>query len=403
MNAAVQAVRRPHLAMLVGLSMLQSVALNMPAPALPAMARDLATDYATAQLTLTAYLTAVAVGQLVIGPISDRLGRRPIVFAGLVAYLAGSLGGAFASSIEGVIAARIIQALGGGTTFALARAMVRDTAGRDESASIIGYMTMVMVVAPMVSPLIGGVVADRLGWEAVFMVMAGLGAIVTAATVPRLDETRDPANVPASWPDMLRGYRALMREPAFLGYSLAIGFTSATFFCFISGAPYIVVEVMGGDAQTYGLYFLITAFGYMAGNFVSGRFGRRLGAERMVSFGTLASLVSVGLAALAAFVLPWTPATLFLPLILNSFGNGLTLPGATAGALSVKPELAGTAAGLSGSLQLGIGAIGSVIVAWAVPLWPLSLIVIMLVTTLFGWLSFVVGADLASRRRNTTE
>ncbi|KAA2238226.1 multidrug effflux MFS transporter [Salinarimonas soli] len=386
--------RRPPLPILIAISMLQPFALNVLAPATPALSRALRTDYATIQLTLTFYLVSVAVTQLVVGPVSDRVGRRPCVLAAIVLFLAGSVLGAFATSIEALLVARVVQAAGGGTCFALSRAMVRDTASAAESASLIGYITMGMVVAPMLAPLVGGFLDAHFGWRSIFAACAVLTLAVGLAAVPLLPETA-PHRGRGSFADIAGGFPVLVRDRTFVGYTLSLAANSAAFFAFIAGAPYVVVDVMGRSADVYGVYFVGVAGGYMVGNFITGRFGRRLGGERLVSYGTLVSLVCVGVALVLAFLLPWTPATLFLPLIGNSVGNGMTIPGATASALSARPELAGTAAGILGSTQLGIGAGMAALMGAMVPAWPPILVVAMFASVALGLLSF----RLALRRK----
>jgi DHA1 family bicyclomycin/chloramphenicol resistance-like MFS transporter len=381
----------PSLYVLVAISTLQPFALNALAPATPALAAAMLTDYATIQLTLSVYLLAVAVTQLVVGPLSDRFGRRPCVLAGLALYVAGSVLGTLAPSVSVLLLARIIQAAGGGAVFALARAIVRDTSERDAAASRIGYLTMAMVVAPMVAPLVGGFIDTHFGWRAIFAVMVGLGLVVLVIAALRLPETRRQDGAITGLGDVLRGGPALLRDRRFLGYALVMTFTSATFFAFLAGAPYLVIEVMGRTPDVYGTYFVLNALGYMLGNFSAGRFAQRLGADRMVAIGTSLSFVSLLIEGLVVAVLPWTPMGLFGPLMLNAIGNGLTLPGATAAALSVRPELAGTAAGVSGALQLGTGALVSFLVGYSVTVWPPSLIAAMLVTVALGYAAHRIG------------
>lgn len=385
--------RRPPLAVLVAISALQPFALNVLAPSTPGLARALATDYATIQLTLTLYLVAVAATQLVVGPISDRIGRRPCVLAALALFMVGSAMGALATSIPMLLAARVVQGMGGGTCFALSRAIVRDTAGTNEAASLIGYITMAMVVSPMVAPLVGGFLDASFGWRAVFLAMLVLAAPVALAAFRHLGETARRDGAAASLRDMAAAFPVLIGDRAFLGYALALGLVTASFFVFIAGAPYVVVEAMGREPQVYGAYFMVNAAGYMAGNFVTGRFGQRLGSERLILMGTTLSLLAVAAGAAFAVLGPWTPATLFLPLCLNAVGNGLTIPSGTALALSVRPDLAGTAAGLVGATQLGLGAIGSAVVGHIVPLWPPALVVLMLAFVAAGW-SFLQAARL---------
>jgi DHA1 family bicyclomycin/chloramphenicol resistance-like MFS transporter len=384
-SATVSLPPRPPLAILVAISTLQPFALNVLAPATPGLARSLETDYATIQLTLTLYLVAVAVTQLVVGPISDRIGRRPCVLAALGLFMAGSLMGALASTIPALLAARVVQAMGGGTCFALSRAIVRDTASKNEAASLIGYITMAMVVSPMIAPLVGGFLDVNFGWRSVFVAMLGMAVPVVLGAYWYLGETATRSGDAASLQAMAAAFPVLIRNRGFLGYTLALSFTTASFFVFIAGAPYLVVEVMGEKPEVYGVFFIVNAAGYMAGNFLSGRFGQRLGSERLIVFGTALSVASVLLEAAFLALGPWTPATLFLPLSLNAVGNGMTIPGGTALALSVRPDLAGTAAGIVGATQLGLGALGSIIVGHTAPAWPPSLVVLMLVCVLAGW------------------
>jgi MFS transporter, DHA1 family, multidrug resistance protein len=390
MNAVLERAARPPLAVLIAISALQPFALNVLAPALPGLARSLETDYATIQLTLTLYLLTVAAIQLAAGPISDRVGRRPCILAGIGLFIAGSLLGAAATQIETLIAARIVQAMGGGTCFALARAVVRDVAPKDEAASLIGYIAMVMVLSPMVAPLIGGFIDAEFGWRSIFLATLALAAPVLVGTVSFLHETAPRAGATSLWA-IFRGFPFLARNRFFVGYTLALAFTTANFFLLIGGAPFVVVEVMGRSPTVYGAYFIANGIGYMAGNFISGRYGQRLGSERLIVFGVAVSVFSVVLE--LPFVLSgwWNPATLFLPLAINAVGNGMVIPGGMASALSVRPDLAGTAAGLAGATQLGIGAVSALVVGYTVPLWPASLVYLMLLACIAACLSLWIA------------
>jgi len=384
-NTQPPAPDRPGLAVLVAISTLQPFALNVLAPSTPALARAFDTDYATIQLTLGLFLLAIAVTQLVVGPVSDRVGRRPCVLAGMGLFVAGSIGGALAGDTASLLVARVVQAAGAGIGFALARAIVRDTSERDEAASRIGYLTMVMVVAPMIAPYIGGLIDERFGWRWIFGVKVAFGLCVWVFAYLSLNETAPPSRVMTSMTGMLRAFPLLLANRAFLGHVLAMAFTSAAFFALVAGAPYVVVEVMGQRPDVYGAYFMLNAGGYMAGNFLSGRYATRLGTDRMVALGTMISVAAVLVEALVVATTPWTPANLFIPLAFAALGNGLTLPGATAAALSVNPRAAGTSAGVAGALQLGLGAVVSFVVGATVSIWPPSLVLIMLVCVLAGF------------------
>ncbi|RXT52496.1 hypothetical protein B6S44_17130 [Bosea sp. Tri-44] len=387
---------KPSLTVLVAISTLQPIALNMLAPATPALARNFATSYATIQLTLTLFLVAVALTQLIVGPLSDRFGRRPCVMAGAAVFTVGSVLGALADSAGTLLFARVLEGAGAGTTFALARAIIRDTASRDEAASQIATVTMVMVVAPMITPYLGGHIETSFGWRMIFWSMAAVAAIVLALVGLRLPETAPNVGVRTSLIDIFRAFPDLARDRSFIRNVIALAMTSAAFFAFIAAAPFIVVETMGRGSDTYGAYFIINAFGYMVGNFAMSRLVLRHGTARMAWIGLVISFVATT-AALAISLTPyWTPLTLFLPLAINAIGNGLTLPGATAAALSARPELAGSAAGLSGAIQLGSGALATILISSLVAHWPPALMAMM-------WLMLIVALfALRSepRRRN---
>jgi MFS transporter, DHA1 family, multidrug resistance protein len=389
METAVSSATRPPLVVLVTISMLQPFALNVLSPATPGLTRSLQTDYATVQLTLTFYLLAVAITQFFVGPISDRFGRRPCILAGIGLFLLGSLAGALAFRIETLLIARVVQGIGGGACFALARAVVQDSASKDESASLIGYITMAMVVSPMVAPLVGGFLDARFGWRSIFVATSVLTLVVAVAAVLLLRETAPPGK-PSSLRNLASGYPELLRNRAFMGYCLALTFTTASFYAFIAAAPYLVVDVMARSPDVYGAYFVVNAGGYMVGSFLSGRFGQRLGSERLTSLGIALALVAMAIEVACLVALPWGPAALFLPLTLNFLANGLSIPGATASALSVRPQLAGTAAGLIGAAQLGFGALAAVAVGWLVTLWTPSLVVAMLGFVICSWISLAL-------------
>ncbi|MGE7472601.1 multidrug effflux MFS transporter [Bosea sp. NPDC003192] len=375
---------KPTLTVLVAISTLQPIALNMLAPATPALARNFATSYATIQLTLTLFLVAVALTQLIVGPLSDRYGRRPCVIAGTAVFMGGSVLGALADSAGTLLFARVLEGAGSGTTFALARAIIRDTAGRDQAARQIATVTMVMVVAPMITPYLGGHIETNLGWRMIFWSMAATAAIVLILVGLRLPETAPNVGVRASLTGIFRAFPELARDRSFLRNVVALAMTSAAFFAFIAAAPFIVVETMGRGSDTYGAYFILNAFGYMVGNFAMSRLVLRHGTAKMAWIGLLISFAATSVAFAISLTPWWTPLTLFLPLAINAIGNGLTLPGATAAALSARPELAGSAAGLAGAIQLGSGALAAALISSLVAHWPPALMAMM-------WLMLVVA------------
>ena len=363
--------------MLVAVTTTGPLALNIFMPSMPGLPAVFDTDYATVQLTLSLYLFALAVAQLAYGPLSDRYGRRPLLLAGLGFFLLGSLAAALATSIAMLLAARVVQAVGGCAGMVLGRAIVRDLHDRDRSASVIAYITMAMVVAPMMAPLIGGHLDDWFGWRATFWFVTVYGAGVAALSFLLLGETNQARLPLPGLAGMLSSYGRLGRSALFRGYALTISFTSAGFFAFLGGAPYVTVEVMGRSPSDYGLFFMIAAIGYMAGNFVSGQTSPRFGIDRLIGWGvrlTLATALFMSALAAAGFV---TPLALFGPMVIFAFGNGLVMPNGVAGAVSVDPRRAGAASGFAGFLQMSVGAGASAFVGHLVADSQLPLTLVM--------------------------
>lgn len=387
---------KPGLPILIAMSAIGPIALNIFIPSMPGLSAALGTDYRTAQFSLTFFLVSLAVSQLFVGPVSDRLGRRPVFLIGMVLFIAASVGCAFAQSIEQLIAGRILQAAGGCTGLVMARAIIRDLYDRDESASLLGYMTMAMIVAPMIAPAIGGMLDGWAGWQAGFYLVAALGAALLATSYYKLHETNLNPSAPAGWFDFFRKSGQLIKEPAFLGYALNSAFGSGVFFAFIAGAPFVVTELMGGTPRDYGLYFIIVSIGYMFGNFLSGRFARRAGVNRMITIGSIFAMAGLALLLVVTLWGPLTPLAIFGPMSIVAISNGLTIPSATAGAISVRPEIPGTGAGLSGFLQVGVGAISTYVVGLLHngTQWPM--VAVMVCSGLIA-LCFVILALSASR------
>ncbi len=344
----------PHLLTLVLLSALSALTMNIFLPSLPDMAAHFRVDYRVMQLSVALYLGVNAVLQLFIGTLSDRYGRRPVLLGGLALFLIATLGCLLADSAWAFLAFRMLQA-SIVTGMVLSRAVVRDMVPEAEAASMIGYVTMGMAVAPMIGPAIGGQLASAFGWQASFWALFGLGAVALALSWADLGETcRREAGVGLA--DQFRDCPELLRSPRFWGYALTLGLSSGAFFAYLGGAPYVADQVFGMDPAIFGLFFGAPAAGYFIGNFISGRFSMRVGINRMVLWGTLINFAGVALN-LALFQRSLgTPLSFFALMTCVGLGNGMTIPNATAGALSVRPRLAGTAAGLSGALMIGLGA-----------------------------------------------
>jgi len=382
---------RPSYAILIAISAVGPLALNIFMPSMPGLQQEFGVSYGVAQLTLTLYLVGMAVCQLVYGPISDKVGRRPMLLTGMALFVIASVMAALAPSIQVLIAARLLQAVGGAAGIVLARAMVRDVFDRETSASVISYITMAFVVAPMVAPAIGGYIDVHGGWRMGFWALAALGAVIMAAAFRHLPETHVNRSQAGGGMSLLTGAVSLFALPRFRGYTLVLAFTSSVFFAFLGGAPHIMMDVLGRTPMEYGLWFATVSAGYMAGNFISGRYTRKVGLDRMIMAGCGITL-SGGLLCFAAAVTGLlSPATLFLPMCLAALGNGLTIPNGTAGAISVDPRLTGAAAGWSGFAQMACGAAASQLVGSLQDGWPAAVFWFMAGASLLALLSHLAA------------
>ena len=370
----------PHIMTLVLMTGLAALSLNVFLPSLPSMARAFEVDYRLMQLSVSLYLAMTALIQIFIGPIADRFGRRPVMLATAGIFTLATIGALIAPDFAVFLTCRLLQAVIA-SGFALSRAIVRDMVPQDQAASMIGYVTMGMSVVPMIGPVIGGMLDEAFGWEATFVMLAVGGAGLLALFWSDLGETATTRA--ASFSEQARQYPELLKSQRFWGYCLASAFASGAFFAYLGGAPFVGTEVFRMDPATLGFYFGAPALGYMLGNYLSGRFSVRLGVNRMVLAGAVLTTLGLTLLTLLTFVGIVTPQVFFGLVITVGLGNGILLPNANAGMLSVRPSLAGSAAGLGGAIAIGGGAALSALagVVLGPGTGPLPLILLMLATS----------------------
>ena len=377
--------------------------MNMAAflPSLPRMTTYFQTDYSVMQLSVSLYLAATAVLQLIIGPLSDRYGRRPVVLICYAIFILASVGCLFATTIEVFLTFRMLQgavAVG----LVLSRAIVRDMVPQREAASMIGYVTMGMALVPMVAPMIGGALDQLFGWQATFIFLIASGISVLALCYADQGETSSGDG--KSFKAQVSEYPELLASRRFWGYVFAAAFASGAFFAFLGGAPLVASDVYGLSSFWAGIGFGAPAIGYATGNYISGRFSTHYGINRMIQTGTL--ITSGGmLLALAISLAGYGSAVKFFGLCtFVGIGNGLVMPNATAGMLSVRPHLAGTASGLGSAILIGGGAalsaFAGVALGWGTGDAPL--LIIMAISACLGYISirFVVARE---KRLATTD
>jgi DHA1 family bicyclomycin/chloramphenicol resistance-like MFS transporter len=308
-------------------------------------------------MTVSLYMVGIACSQIIMGPLSDRFGRRPVLLWGLGLMVAASIGCMFAQNLPQLIAARFLQALGGATGMVVSRAIIRDLYSRDRIGAMISLVIAVMMIAQMLSPLTGGLLETAFGWRAIFYCITAASLTVAVIIAFALPETRRD-RVEAG------GFRgdvgSLVKSRAFIGYVLCQVLASQIIFAFAGGGPYIVVTEMGRTSAEYGAWFATTGFAYLIGNLFCVRFAPRHSLEKLIWFG-LALQFTGSLLNLAWSITGFNqqPSWLFGTQMLVMFANAFVMSNSAAGAISVRPEAAGTASGAMGFLQMGIGSLVS--------------------------------------------
>ena len=344
----------PKIVTLILMAGLSALTMNIFLPSLPAMAAWFDVPYALMQLSVALYLLLSAALQILIGPLSDRYGRRPVLLVSFSMFLLATIGTLLATNATVFLIFRMLQAVIA-AGMVLSRAIVRDvTEDPGQAASMIGYVTMGMTLVPMIGPVIGGYLDEYIGWQANFGLLLGMGVLVLALIYADLGETAKPSTRGIF--QQFQKYPELLTSSSFWGYCLCAGFASGCFFAYLGGAPFVGNQVFGLSSSEIGKLFALTAVGYASGNFIAGRFSARVGMNRMVLFGTLATTLGLSVLALLTLAGLSGPVVFFGLTIAMGIGNGMSLPNANAGILAARPDLAGTASGLGGAITIGGGA-----------------------------------------------
>jgi len=348
----------PRFLTLVLMSAVAVASLNMMLASLLGIADSFAAPYGLVNLSVAGYAAVTAVLQIVVGPLSDRFGRRPVILTGIAVYIAASIGCLLAPDVWVFVACRMLQAaVVAGYTVSLA--VVRDMVGAREAAGRLGYLAMSWSMAPLLAPIVGGLLDTAFGWRATFAFMTLLGAGIFALAWADLGETNVRRS--ASLLQQARGYPALLRSRLFWAYTLCLAFSNGAFYIFLAGAPIVAIVVFGMPVAWLGVVLGTITGGFVLGTFLSGRFAARFGPVALILTGRVAALVGTGcgLAVVLSGVVELV--LVFGACMFVGFGNGLTLPSVSAGVMSVRPDLAGSAAGLLGACAIGTGALLSAV------------------------------------------
>ena len=337
--------------------------IDLYLPALPVMTADLMTNTESMQLTLSVYMVGFALAQTFFGPISDRFGRKPTILIGTSVYLIASVACALATSVEQLIIFRLFQSIGAAAAPVVARAVVRDMFTREEAAKTYAVVTTVTAIAPVVAPVLGGVIVVWLGWRANFWVLTGFGTTAMLLVIFLLPETnRVPDPSATRFSRMLINFATMLRNRAYLGYLLTVMGTFGGLFAYLIGASFVLVGELGMTELEFGISFSGASVGFMGGAFLGSRIVRRLGIERMCLIGT----AFTALAGTLILSLMWggivTAASVMIPTVIYFFGMGLSQPNIQAGAISPFPHMAGAAASLLGLAQYVSAGIFSIVI-----------------------------------------
>jgi DHA1 family bicyclomycin/chloramphenicol resistance-like MFS transporter len=395
----------PSLVLLVAVTAIGTMALHMFVPALPGAGADLRTDPGTIQFAITLYIIGLALGQLVYGPLSDRFGRRPVVIVALAVYLLATVAAALAIDVGMLLAARVVQAIGGCGGLVLGRAMVRDGAEPGQAARRMALLTMAMSVSPALAPAVGAWFIGWGGWRAVFVLLGSVGAVVFVAVVLALPETHRQrggaagADGKGGFTAMFGAYRRLLAEPAFLGWTIGGASATTAMLAFLSASPFIFVNVLHRTPQEAGFYYLGIAGGVSFGSLVASRLAGRVPLRRAARAASAMQVVALAAMLVADRTGHLSVAAVLAPMMVYGVGCGIAGPFATTGAVSVNPQAIGAAAGLYGFLQMLFGALCTAIVgAWHTES-ALAVSVVLLGAALIGQAAFALIRPRASAPR----
>lgn len=335
---------------LASISLIGPMVIHLYFPVIPVVKVALGLTDAEAQLTFSVALFCMAFATLAYGALSDRYGRRPLLLSGLSIFLFGSVIAFLADSIATMVIGRSLQAIGAACGVTLVRAIASDVYGPGRLVKAIAYLTMFYTLGPMVSPLVGGLLIDTLGWRSVFVFALLVGSLILAGAWLAIPETR-VAEKPVQGSNLLRGYAELLGQIRFSAFVLQTGFSTGTFLTIATASSGFMKEMLGRPSFEFGLYFLLFPIGFLCGNFISTRLSGRVVNETMVMAGATLSAITVCVQSTLLLSGHINPLVLFVPGFFVTMAQGISLPFGQAAAMAVNPQLVGMAAGLGVFMQ----------------------------------------------------
>ncbi|MGE5721568.1 MAG: multidrug effflux MFS transporter [Sphingomonadales bacterium] len=385
--------------MLGALTAFAALTIDMYLPGLPEIVRDLHAPAAGGALTVAAFYIGMCMGQLFHGPISDRMGRRRPLLAGIALYVLTTLGAAFAPSIESLIFLRFLQGLGGCAGLVLSRAFVRDRFEPQESAHLFSLLLLILSLSPILAPLIGSTILLFASWRAIFLVLAVFGTVTGIAVFFALPETRSAATAEqARGENPFQSYWAVLRERDVVGYALATGFAHAGLLTYLATTPDVVVTMFGKSPQVFGWVIAVNGIGLILANYVNRRLLGRYGYDFILRRANICSLICSGVLlanSITGFGGLWG---ILIPLFFIVGAIGFTQPNGLAGAMARDPKRAGSTSAVVGSLQFGLGAVGASIAGALHDGTARPMAAVIFTVYALAWAALRLSAPAAARR-----
>lgn len=355
-----------HIVLLLALLyMVDALAIDLYLPAMPIIQKYFHSNIAHVALTINLFIISYAVIQLIIGPLSDRFGRRPILLGSLGLFIAASVGCALTPSIDFLIAMRIIQAFGACGSAVLVYAILRDLYSPQENAKMLSYISMTIAVVPLLAPTLGGYLTRWFGWRSNFIFLAVFGALLLVLCIPAIQETNKFKNPNATNVRVAgKNYFNIIKNPLFIYYMLCMVMSFAALFAFIASSPFLFISILKVPPKYFGLLFAANALCLISGNFITGKLTNFINITTIVFIGSIIMLSGGIIMFTAGVLVHLSIASLLIPMMISSFGIAMILPSATAGMLAPFGKESGTASALGGFLRFGIAAFLATLVTY---------------------------------------
>lgn len=373
-------------ALLTALVAIAPLSTDMYLPALPTIGAHLSATTAEVQLTLSVYLIGFAVAQLIVGPLSDRLGRRPVLLGGAIVFVVMSIACLLSNTITLLIVARFFQAVGACTGAAVGRAVVRDIHDPKNAARLLAHMGSAMAIGPLVAPLIGGQLTAAFGWQSNFVFLAIIGSLLFVVASIMLPETHaNPDRNALSPYRMAANYKQLVLNPHYQSFVLVSGFSFAGLFSFISGSSFVLIDSLGMSPETFGFAFAIPVLGYIVGTQLTARLIKTHDTVQLIGIGGRIGLIAGLAGVVSVWLVPASIAVVIVPMFFYSLSVGFVMPNSMAGALGPFPQMAGAASALMGFIQMALAASFGAVVGWVYDGTPLPMMMTIATCGLIAW------------------